>query len=73
MARSAFAALREFDARRPNIPGEHLMTFGAGTLLLRSARRRGSWLMRVLVGAAGLALIARSMSGRDGLRRLRQS
>ncbi len=72
MAMSAFAALRDFDQRRPSIPGEHLMTFGAGTMLLRSARRRSSWLMRLLVGAAGLALIARSMSGRDGLRRLRQ-
>jgi hypothetical protein len=70
MARSPLAALRDFDARRPGLPGEHLLTFGAGTWLLRNARRRTSGLTRLLATAAGVALLARALSGRDGVRRL---
>ena len=61
--------IRDFDQRRPGIPGEHLLVAGAGSLLLRSATRRtglGRWLALL----AGGALLARAASGRDGLARL---
>ena len=70
MARSMFGALRDFDRRRPSFPGEHMLTLGAGTALLRSSRRRSSRIGRLLTAAAGLALMARALSGRDGVRRL---
>lgn len=62
--------LRAIDEQRPGFPGEHLLTFGAGSLLLRSARRRHSRVARTLATLAGAALIARALSGRDGVRRL---
>ncbi|MBK1689537.1 hypothetical protein CKO37_18755 [Rubrivivax gelatinosus] len=61
--------MRDFDERRPSLPGEHLATLGAGLALLRQAPRTSSTLSRVLVFAAGAALLWRAASGRDGLRR----
>lgn len=57
--------LKDFDDRRPSLPGEHWIAFGAGALLLLWAARRRSW----ATAGAGLGMLARAASGRDGLRR----
>jgi hypothetical protein len=66
-------ALKDFDARRRGIPGEHLSTFAAGLAVLSSARRARSPLWRgLLLGASGL-LMVRALAGRDGpLARMRR-
>lgn len=64
------ATLRDFDRRRPGLPGEHTITAGLGAMLLRSAMRRRSGLGKLLVFAAGAGLLWRAASGRGGLRRL---
>ena len=59
-------ALKDFDARRRGLPGEHWGTFGAGLAVLSWARRSRSPLSRgVLMGAGGLLLL-RALTGRDG-------
>jgi uncharacterized membrane protein len=63
--------LKEFDQRRPNFPGEHLIVAAVGASLLRSAARR-SGAGRVLALLVGSALMARAASGRGGLLRLAQ-
>ncbi len=63
-------SLKQFDDRRPGLPGEHLMTFGAGTALLRASRNRRSRLAKAVTMAAGAALLWRALSGRDGVKRL---
>ena len=61
--------IREFDRRRPSLPGEHFIVAAVASCLLISAgRRRG--VGRVLALLAGGALLARAASGRDGLARL---
>jgi hypothetical protein len=57
--------LQRLDDARPSIPGEHWMTLGVGLWLL--ARRPASPLGRLACAAAGVALIYRAASGRDGL------
>lgn len=61
--------LKEFDQRRPNFPGEHLIVATVGASLLRSAARR-SGVGRVLTLLLGSALMARAASGRGGVSRL---
>ena len=63
--------LKEFDQRRPNFPGEHLIVATVGASLLRSAARRSpaGRLLSLLVGGA---LMARAASGRGGVARLAQ-
>jgi uncharacterized membrane protein len=68
--RRLLSSLKQFDQRRPSLPGEHLMTLGAGTALLRAAGRRRSRLGKAITLAAGAALLWRALSGRDGVRRL---
>jgi hypothetical protein len=68
--RRLLSSLKQFDQRRPSLPGEHLMTFGAGTALLRASRHRRSRLGKALTLAAGAALVWRALGGRDGVRRL---
>jgi hypothetical protein len=66
MPSSWFEDLRRFDARRPSLPGEHWLTFAAGVALLALAARgmrRGGGTAALL---AGLGLVARAASGRDG-------
>ncbi len=65
---STLQRLKRFDAQRPSLPGEHLMTLAAGLGLWRSARNRSGW-GRAAALAAALALVARAASGRDGVRR----
>lgn len=62
-------SLREFDRRRPGIPGEHFIVAAVGSSLLQAARRRRG-LGRALALLAGGALLVRAASGRDGLARL---
>lgn len=60
--------LKRFDDRRQGVPGEHWVVLGAGLWLLS---RHGSVTVgRFLAMAAGVALIYRAASGRDGLVRL---
>jgi uncharacterized membrane protein len=70
MQQSLLASLRKADHERIGFPGEHLLTFGAGTALLRSAARRRSLPGKLLSLALGGALIWRAASGREGLRKL---
>jgi hypothetical protein len=73
MKPSLLQELKQIDERRPSFPGEHPLVLGAGVALLLNAPRRASWLGRALTFAAGLALVYRGASGRDGpLARLRQ-
>lgn len=58
-------SLKQYDRERSSFPGEHWLTLGLGAwLVLRGGK--GSWLKRSLAVAAGGALVARSLSGRDG-------
>jgi uncharacterized membrane protein len=61
--------IREFDRRRPGLPGEHFLVAAAGSWLLRSAKRRRR-LGRALALLAGGALLVRAASGRDGIAHL---
>lgn len=57
--------LKRFDDERPSVPGEHWLTFAAGLyLLLRPNRTSVGKLASV---AGGGLLVARALSGRDGL------
>jgi hypothetical protein len=66
---SLIERLRQLDAQRPSVPGEHWLALGAGLLLLLSGGR-GSLLGRATSVAVGGALVYRAMGGRDGLQRL---
>ncbi|MFT4266790.1 MAG: hypothetical protein QM586_06140, partial [Xenophilus sp.] len=63
-------ALREADARRPDLPGEHLVVLGLGVVLLLSSGRSRSLLGRLAKAGAGGALIGRAVSGSRGIARL---
>jgi hypothetical protein len=56
--------LREFDSKRPSLPGEHWAAFALGLYLLLA--RRSSVFGRAASVMAGGALVARALSGRDG-------
>ena len=60
--------LKRFDDARASLPAEHWLTFGAAIWLL--TRPSPSALARMVSVAAGLALVYRAASGRDGLARL---
>jgi hypothetical protein len=57
--------LQDFNQQRPQLPGEHWLTLGAGLLLL--GRSRDSALGSLLSKAAGAALVWRALQGRNGL------
>ena len=59
--------LKELDEKRPNFPGEHLVVFAAGILLLWGAGKRRSALTRMVMTAAGGALVGRAASGTGGV------
>ncbi|KZK27885.1 hypothetical protein [Delftia sp. GW456-R20] len=59
--------LRKWDDSRKGFTGEHWLVLGAGLLALRHARRAESGMGRVVSGALGTALIARAVTGRDGV------
>ena len=68
--KSWLATLKEFDANRSDLPGEHLVVLGAGLLLLLASGRSRSLLRKALIGAAAGALIGRAASGTGGVTRL---
>lgn len=68
--KSWLAAVQAADARRPDLPGEHLIVLGAGLLLLMATGRSRSILGRALIGAAAGAFIGRAASGTGGVARL---
>ncbi len=67
---STINEFKRVDAQRADYPGEHFAVLGAGVLLLLAAGRSRSFLMRVVVGAAGGALIGRAASGTGGIAKL---
>ena len=67
---SWLASLKEADARRPDMPGEHLIVLGVGLLLLMATGRSRSIVGRALIGAAAGAFIGRAASGTGGVARL---
>jgi len=61
---SRIEALRDWDERRPSLPGEHWLTATIGIFLL--LRPGKSVLGRVAYAGAGALLLIRALSGRDG-------
>ena len=53
-----FTLLRDFDRRRPALPGESLIKLGLGVAMLRGG---------LVSKAIGAALIYRAFTGKDGL------
>lgn len=62
--------LKAIDARRPDFPGEHLIVFGLGALLMLAGLRSRRTLRRTLLTAAGTALVGRAASGTGGVARV---
>ena len=63
----SFRQLKEYDERRPGIPGEHWLVLGAGVALLLASRRSPLFLMRTAGSVLGSALLVRAASGHEGL------
>ena len=59
--------LQLWDERRSGVPGEHWAAFGTGVALLQMARPGRSTWLRAAAGIAGLLMIWRAASGRDGI------
>lgn len=59
-------ALKDFDERRPGMPGEHWGAFAAAVAALNASRQPRSPLSRGALLALGCVLLVRSLSGRDG-------
>jgi hypothetical protein len=75
---AAAKSLREYDQRRDSLPGEHALVLAAGTAALTVAaaprvvgatptKNKGQIAWRIALGLIGVALLARGLSGRDGL------
>lgn len=69
-AKEIISSLKDYDARRPDFPGEHLIVLGIGVLLLIATARSRSLLGRALIGSAAGAVIGRAASGTGGVARL---
>lgn len=65
--------LQQWDQRRSGVPGEHWVALGSGVALLQMALPGRSPWLRAAAGVAGLAMIARAASGRDGFLRQAQA
>jgi hypothetical protein len=61
--------LKQADAKRADMPGEHLIVLGVGLLLLLASGRSRSLLGKAVVGAAAGAFIGRAASGTGGASR----
>lgn len=68
--KAALDNLKSFDESRPSAPGEHWIALGAGVALLLFAAGRRSPIARTLMRTAATGLIARALSGRDGIQRM---
>jgi len=69
--KSWIAALKEADANRPDMPGEHLIVLGVGLLLMMATGRSRTLIGKALIGAAAGAFIGRAASGTGGVARLK--
>ena len=69
-SRSLIAQIKDIDARRPDFPGEHLIVFGVGLLLMLTGMRSRTVLRRTVITAAGTALMGRAASGTGGVARV---
>jgi hypothetical protein len=58
--------VQTWDSRRSGVPGEHWAAFGMGLALLQAAGPGRSPWLRVAAGVAGVAMIWRAASGREG-------
>ena len=67
---STLRSLKEYDESRESLPGEHWLTLGTGVALLLFAASRRSSFARTLMRTAATGLIARALSGRDGIQRM---
>ena len=61
---SLIERVREWDDRRPSLPGEHWITAAIGIYLL--LRRGRSTAGRLVSAGAGALLVMRALTGRDG-------
>ena len=68
--KSWIESVKQADARRPDLPGEHLIVLGVGLLLLMATGRSRSLIGRTLIGAAAGAFIGRAASGTGGVARI---
>lgn len=59
--------LKDFDDRRADFPGEHLIVFAAGALLMLAGMRSRKLIRSAVLTAAGTALIGRAASGTGGV------
>ena len=64
---STLHQLKDIDASREGIPGEHWLVLGAGLAAWALTRKSPSFVVRALGMVAGTALVGRAASGRDGL------
>ncbi|WP_233146082.1 hypothetical protein [Pigmentiphaga sp. NML080357] len=64
------ARLKEYDANRSDFPGEHLIVFGMGALLMVAGMRSRKAVWRAVMTAAGTALVGRAASGTGGIARV---
>ncbi|VCU69604.1 hypothetical protein PIGHUM_01667 [Pigmentiphaga humi] len=67
---SRWERLKAYDANRPDLPGEHLVVFGAGVLLMVAGMRSRKAVWSTLLTAAGTALVGRAASGTGGIARV---
>lgn len=67
---SLIKTVKEADANRPDLPGEHLIVLGVGLLLMMATGRSRSLIGKALIGAAAGAFIGRAASGTGGIARL---
>jgi hypothetical protein len=65
--------LQQWDERRSGVPGEHWAAFGTGVALLQMARPGRSPWLRAAAGVAGILMIWRAASGRDGVLKQRRA
>lgn len=65
MTESLLQRVKRFDEERPSLPGEHWLALGGGIALIVATRRHPSVPVKLLAGFAGMALVARALSGRD--------
>ncbi|AMG40451.1 hypothetical protein AL504_28945 [Achromobacter xylosoxidans] len=62
--------MSEFDAARPDLPGEHLVVLGLGAWLMLRGMRGTTPLRRMLWTLAGTTLVGRAASGTGGIARV---
>ena len=67
MDRPTLHEIKEWDASRDGLPGEHWLTLAAGLLLFMATRRSPSMVVKLGSSVIAGLLVARAAMGRDGL------